>query len=87
MERREQDILNKVEEKTKDVQVPESLKPGQIEKLLQEKDNKYKPNRAGVYRIGGLLAACLVLAAGIGTCAVDSYGKRAKGRDSSLRSE
>ena len=42
MERREQDILNKVEEKTKDVQVPESLKPGQIEKLLQEKDNKYK---------------------------------------------
>ncbi len=74
MERREQDILNKVEEKTKDVQVPESLKPGQIEKLLQEKDNKYKPNRAGVYRIGGLLAACLVLAAGIGI--VGSMGKK-----------
>ena len=37
MEKREQDILNKIEEKTRDVQVPESLEPGQIEKLLEEK--------------------------------------------------
>lgn len=66
MERREQDILDKVEEKTKDIQVPESLRPEQIEKLLEEKGKNNKSNRARLYRIGGLLAACLVLAAGIG---------------------
>lgn len=65
MEKREQDILNKIEEKTRDVQVPESLEPGQIEKLLEEKGRGGRPGRGKLYRIGGLLAACLVLAAGI----------------------
>lgn len=65
MEKREQDILNKIEEKTRDVQVPESLEPGQIEKLLEEKGKGGRPGRGKLYRIGGLLAACLVLAAGI----------------------
>ena len=51
MERREQDILDKVEEKTKDIQVPESLRPEQIEKLLEEKGKNNKSNRARLYRI------------------------------------
>lgn len=66
MEKREQEILEKIEEKTKDIKVPESLMPEQIEKLLEEKGNKHNIKRTNLYRIGGLLAACLVLAAGIG---------------------
>ena len=46
MEKREQDILNKIEEKTRDVQVPESLEPGQIEKLLEEKGEPPCPHGA-----------------------------------------
>ena len=37
MEKREQDILKKIEEKTKDIQVPEKLEPEQMERLLEEK--------------------------------------------------
>lgn len=65
MEKREQEILEKIEEKTKDVKVPESLMPDQIEKLLEEKGKKSSKKRTNLYRIGGLAAACLVLAAGI----------------------
>ncbi len=65
MEKREQDILKEIEEKTKDTKVPESLKPDQVEKLLEERGKKGGPGRAKLYRIGGVLAACLVLAAGI----------------------
>lgn len=66
MEKREQEILEKIEEKTKDVKVPESLMPEKMEKLLEDKGNKSSIMRTNLYRIGGLLAACLVLAAGIG---------------------
>lgn len=69
MEKREQDILNKIEEKTKDVKVPKSLEPEQIEKLLREKGEEKRSqqsiSRVKLYRIGGLVAACLVLVAGI----------------------
>lgn len=37
MEKREQDILKKIEEKTEEIKVPDSLMPEQIEKLLEEK--------------------------------------------------
>lgn len=67
MEKREQDILKKIEEKTRDAKVPESLEPARIEKLLAEKDRGHAPHRAKIYRIGGLLAACLALCAGIWT--------------------
>lgn len=66
MEKREQEILEKIEEKTKDVKVPESLMPEKIEKLLEDKGKKGGIRHTNLYRIGGLLAACLVLAAGIG---------------------
>lgn len=66
MEKREQEILEKIEEKTKDVKVPESLMPEKIEMLLEDKGKKSGITRTNLYRIGGLLAACLVLAAGIG---------------------
>ena len=66
MEKREQEILEKIEEKTKDVKVPESLMPEKIEMLLEDKGKKSGITRTNLYRIGGPLAACLVLAAGIG---------------------
>lgn len=65
MEKREQDILKKIEEKTKDIQVPEKLEPEQMERLLEEKGTKRRRRTMTPYRIGGLLAACLLLAAGI----------------------
>lgn len=66
MEKREQDILKKIDEKSKDVQVPEKLMPKQIEKLLKEQEKKKTSGSRKLYRIGSLLAACLVLAVGVG---------------------
>ncbi len=65
MEKREQDILKTIEEKTKEVKVPKSLMPEQIESSLEEKGKKSGMKNKRIYRAGGLLAACLVLAAGI----------------------
>lgn len=81
MKKNEQDILNIIEEKTKNIPVPDSISPKQVEDMLKQKDagkRKYKKNghpvihalggRAShdkVYKIGGLAAACVVLAAGI----------------------
>lgn len=66
MEKREQDILKKIDEKSKDVQVPEKLMPKQIEKLLKEQEKKKTSGSRKLYHIGSLLAACLVLAVGVG---------------------
>lgn len=65
MEKREQDILKTIEEKTKEVKVPKSLMPEQIESSLEEKGKKSGMKNKRIYRAGGLLAACLVLAVGI----------------------
>ena len=65
----EQDILDVLKEKMEEVEVPESLKPEQIEKKLLEmnppKEGKQKKKK--LYYYSGLAAACLVLAAGIYT--------------------
>ncbi|MGN0482241.1 MAG: hypothetical protein ACI4HI_01690, partial [Lachnospiraceae bacterium] len=68
MEKREQDILKKIESETKEVEVPESLEPSRIEKMLEEKGDKKRKNRTKIYRFAGLAAACALLAAGIGVC-------------------
>lgn len=65
MEKREQDILKKIEEKTEDVRVPDGLMPEQIEKLLEEKGVQKKRPGKKIYKYGGLAAACIVLVAGI----------------------
>lgn len=67
MEKREKDILKEIEAKTKDIKVPEALGPSSIEELLKKQEPKKanKRNRK-LYRIGGLMAACLVLVVGIG---------------------
>lgn len=65
MEKREQDILKKIEEKTEEIKVPDSLMPEQIEKLLEEKGVQKKSRIKKIYRYGSLAAACVALAAGI----------------------
>ena len=47
MEKKEQDIKNIIYDKTKDVSVPETLQPEQIEKMLQRENvkNKQRNNR------------------------------------------
>ena len=56
MEKREQEILEKIEEKTKDVKVPESLMPEKIEMLLEDKGERYHTYQSISYRrsAGGL---------------------------------
>lgn len=73
MKNNEQDILDIVREKLEDVAVPESLEPEQIEMKLLEMEQSKRSSKAKkkIYYYGGLMAACLVLAAGIYT--IGSY--------------
>ena len=67
----EQDILDILKEKMNNVDVPESLRPEQVEQMLlkheQEKCSSKAKKKKKTYYFGGLAAACLVLAAGIYT--------------------
>ena len=75
MEKREQDILKKIESKTNEVKVPERLEPLQIEKMLEEKGDRKKKTRTKIYRFATLAAACALLAAGIGVYqTADTWG-------------
>lgn len=61
MNKNEQDMIQKIKEKSEQVPVPESLEPRQIEvKLAGKKKKMWTPAR-----IGALAAACLVLIAGV----------------------
>lgn len=63
----EQDILDILKEKMKEVEVPESLKPEQIEQKILEKNLSKVKKKKKIYYYSGFVAACLVLAAGIYT--------------------
>ena len=65
MEKKEQDIKNIIDDKTKDVSVPETLQPEQIEKMLQRENVKNKQRNKKIYRTVEILAACAVFAVGI----------------------
>ena len=61
MNKNEQDMIQKIKEKSEQIPVPESLEPRQIEaKLVGKKKKMWTPAR-----IGGLAAACMVLIAGV----------------------
>lgn len=62
MEKREQDLLEMIKEKTEDINVPESLQPEQIEKMLGNHPKKSKKK----YWISGLVAASILLVCGVG---------------------
>ena len=68
--KKDQEILDVLKEKMKETEVPENLRPEQIEKKLLQinsSDKVKKPKK--LYYYGGLVAACLVLVAGIFTIA------------------
>lgn len=63
MDNREKEILEQLDEKARNVDVPESLSPESIEKMLSEYDNKGKKKKKN-YWLPGAVAACLVLVGG-----------------------
>lgn len=63
MNRNEQELIQRLKEKTDHIEIPDSVRPEHIKEILEEKDSKKK--KISPFRIGTLAAACLVLAAGI----------------------
>lgn len=76
-ETQEEDMIEQISKKSGNINIPDNLKPENIEKLLEEKRQK---KRFRPYQIGLLAAACVVVAAGIG---VWQYGKRTGGQTDS----
>ncbi len=78
-EYQEQDIIDQISKISENVNVPDNLKPKNIERLLEGKKQKknIKP-----YQIGLVAAACVIVAAGIG---VWQYGKGNSGQTDSSR--
>ncbi len=68
MDKRDQDILNQVRKKTADVEVPKSLEPDNIRRMLEEKEKadsgKRRKRRWGIRQTSALAAACLVVVVG-----------------------
>ncbi len=70
MDKREQDVLNKVRQKTADVEVPESLRPDNVRQMLEEKSDE-KTQGGGrrkivrIRRMSALAAACVAVVIGI----------------------
>lgn len=73
----EQEIIDEISEMSEDVNVPDSLKPENIEKLLggKHKKKKFRP-----YQIGLAAAACVIVVAGAG---IWQYGKGNSGQTNS----
>ena len=66
MEKWEKDIEDKIRQKAEQMEIPSSLQPEQIEKLLDDGvEKKQSGRRVFVYRAAAL-AACLVLAVSAG---------------------
>lgn len=62
MDRREQDMLEKIRKQTEDIEVPENLKPDNVSQMLEGRKQK---KRTWPYQIGALAAACIVVVIGI----------------------
>ena len=69
---KDEQVIKKILDETKDVQVPESLHPEAVEKMLEEKykgqQEQSASNQAGRrHRVfyGAVLAACLCVAVGV----------------------
>lgn len=73
----EQDIIDQISKISENVNVPDNLKPENIEKLLEGKKQK---KNIRPYQIGLVAAACVIVAAGIG---VWQYGKGTGGQTNS----
>ena len=66
MNKKEQDMLRKLRQKTDDIAVPENVKPDRIRQTLEKRYESGKNRRkVSIFRIGVAAAACLVIVAGI----------------------
>lgn len=61
MNKKEQDIIQKLQEKTDDIKVPEKLNPENVRQMLE---GRTKKKRIRPYHIGALAAACVAVIAG-----------------------
>lgn len=82
MDKREQDVLELIRQKTADVKTPESLEPDAVERMLKEKEASResgavpgKRRRWGVWQTGLLAAACLTVVAGVAAWSMLTPGK------------
>lgn len=67
MEKREQDIVEKIKKKTEYVEIPDTLSPERIGQKLEKEEKQRKRLKKQVFdHWKGLAAACILLAAGIG---------------------
>ncbi len=68
MDKREQDVLEQVRQKTEDIKVPENLEPENIRQMLEEKVSAAslgkRHRRWGVRQTSALAAACLAVVVG-----------------------
>ena len=66
MNKKEQDMLRKLRQKTDDIAVPENVKPDRIRQTLEKRYESGKNRRkVSIFRIGVAAAACLVIVAEI----------------------
>ena len=71
MDKREQEVLDLIRQKTADVEAPKSLEPDAVERMLEEKEASKgagaapgKRRRWGAWQTGLLTAACLTAVVG-----------------------
>jgi len=69
MDKREQDVLDQIRQKTADVEAPKQLEPENIQRMLEEKESESVPGkirrrRWGIRQAGVLAAACAVVVVG-----------------------
>lgn len=62
MNKNEQNMINQIRKEAEEIDIPERLKPDQIQELLE---NRKQKKRFPISRIGILAAACVVIVAGI----------------------
>ena len=85
MNKREQDVLDQVRQRTADIKVPEKLEPDNIRRMLEEKEREKekkenKKSRWGVRKTSALAAACAAAVIGIAAWKTSGAGGTADSR-------
>ena len=67
MDRKEQEILERIRERAEEIQVPETLYPEEMKKRLRKETSSMQKSkyRKRLYAAGSVAAACVVFAAGL----------------------
>lgn len=91
MNKREQDVLDQVRQRTADIEVPEKLEPDNIRRMLEEREREKekkenKKSRWGVRQTSALAAACVAAVIGIAAWKTSGAGGPADSRPGSWAS-